>query len=457
MENENDIDQLFKNGLSDPEIPFNELDWEKMERKLDGTGEKKHLIPMWLYTVTGIAAVLTVVVFWLLSSPAKIDKKGSKELSSVQPVKPGIKEQVAENNKLDLKMNPAEHKMDSADTNIYQGTAEQRYSRLQAVGKVSDGATARGLTAEQELSALRFLSVVTANDGINSGVMKSVKLIKPQVNLQVSSTLAHSDKDAADVGTAAERDRIALEKKANALAQSEDPLEKITTTEIARSVQKNMESALSSQNTLILSAMAAPDISTAKQSKSSKVSSNLGMLATYAFSPKFSLTSGAIYAKKYYNSAGTAPQDNPYAAAQDWEVDADCNVLDIPLNVNYKLLNKKRLSVSVNTGLSSYFMLKEKYEFITGAAGAGQQVSTLEVQNQNKHLFGIANVSISFDHQINNAFSVGVQPFAKLPLTGIGNGNVDLKSVGVSFSLNIGLFPAKKTGKYAAVKYSALK
>jgi len=453
MENENDIDQLFKNGLSDPEIPFNELDWEKMERKLDGTENKKRLIPMWLYTATGIAAVLTVVLFWLLSTPVEINKKGGEELSSVEPVKPGIKKAELENNTADLKMNRAEHQINSADTHIHQETGQQFYSQVQIAGNISGRTTAVGLMTEQAPPVVPLLSAITANDGINSGI----NLMRPEVNLQVSSTLAHSSKEVADVSTAAERDRIALEKKANALAQSKDPFEKITPTEIARSVQKNMETALSPRNTLILSAMAAPDITTAKPSKSSKVSSNLGMLATYALSPKFSVTSGAIYAKKYYNSAGTAPQDNPYAAAQDWEVDADCNVLDIPLNVNYKLLNKKRLSVSVNTGLSSYFMLKEKYEFITGAAGAGQQVSTLEVQNQNKHLFGIANISLSFDHRINESFSVGLQPFAKLPLTGIGNGNVDLKSVGVSFSLNIGLFPAKKTGKYAVVKYSSLK
>lgn len=453
MENENDIDQLFKNGLSDPEIPFNELDWEKMERKLDGAGEKKRLIPIWLYRATGIAAVLAVVLFWMLSAPVNIDKKGGEELSSVEPVKPGTKEGKPEMNKPDLKINPADQKINSADSPIDQIKDQQFYPQFQAAGNVSDRANGIGLTADLKPPVLPFSSPITSNEGIKS----DVNLIRPRINLQVSSALAQAGKDVPDSSTAAERDRIELEKKANALAQSKDPLEKITATEIARSVQKNMGTSLSPRNSLILSAMAAPDISSAKQRKSSKLSSNLGMLATYAFSPKFSVTSGAIYAKKYYNSAGTAPQDNPYAAAQDWEVDADCNVLDIPLNVNYKLLNKKRISVSVNTGLSSYFMLKEKYEFITGAAGAGQQVSTLEVQNQNKHLFGIANVSISFDHQINDAFSVGVQPFAKLPLTGIGNGNVDLKSIGVSFSLNIGLFPAKKTGKYAAVKYSALK
>ncbi|MGY0038442.1 hypothetical protein [Pedobacter sp. NJ-S-72] len=97
-------------------------------------------------------------------------------------------------------------------------------------------------------------------------------------------------------------------------------------------------------------------------------------------------------------------------------------------------------------------MLKEKYEFTTGQ-GAEQKVSNLEINNQNQHLFGIANVSVSFDHQISQAVSIGVQPFAKIPLTGIGYGDASLKSAGVSFSLNIGLFPAKKPGKYAVVRY----
>ncbi|PIH03424.1 hypothetical protein CS542_02405 [Pedobacter sp. IW39] len=61
-------------------------------------------------------------------------------------------------------------------------------------------------------------------------------------------------------------------------------------------------------------------------------------------------------------------------------------------------------------------------------------------------------MSVSFDHQLTPSVSVGLQPFAKLPLTGIGYGDASLKSAGVSFSLNIGLFPAKN-GKIRSVRY----
>ncbi len=55
MEKDNGIDKLFRDGLNDPEIPFNELDWAKMEQKLDGRA-KKRVIPFWLFAASGIAA-----------------------------------------------------------------------------------------------------------------------------------------------------------------------------------------------------------------------------------------------------------------------------------------------------------------------------------------------------------------------------------------------------------------
>lgn len=67
MENENDIDQLFRRGLEEPEIPFNELDWEKMERKLDAQ-KPKRLIPVWMmYTASGIHHPYWDQSFWFLS------------------------------------------------------------------------------------------------------------------------------------------------------------------------------------------------------------------------------------------------------------------------------------------------------------------------------------------------------------------------------------------------------
>jgi hypothetical protein len=425
MGTENEIDQLFKRGLNDPEIPFNELDWAKMERKLDEK-KKRRIIPFWVLTASGIAAALLIFLFWFLSGPSVFEKSKKNGLAD-QTVKPGIKKQI-----------PVQG-LDSIGR--VRSTDSIKINRPVPV----DG----GVAAANVPNFIPLPDYPPAQNPLAGGAVEKnkIKIVSPfpvTVPERLNTPLS---------------DSAVLAQKAMALALSKDPLEKLNPKNITRSVQKKMDDALSRQHSLILSAMAAPDISSGPSNKSAKISSNLGMLATYALGSKFSVTSGAIYARKYYNSGGSLAAGgsnySPGTGAGDWEVKADCSVLDIPLNVNYKLLNKKRMSVSVNTGLSSYFMLKEKYDYTVDQPGQPVQETITEFSNQNQHIFGIANVSVSFDHKVSQTLSVGVQPFVKLPLTGIGNNDVNLRSTGVSFSLNIGLFPAKKPGKLAANRYSS--
>lgn len=466
MNEDNEIDQLFKDRLSDPDIPFDEMNWEKMERMLDG-GKKKRVIPLWIYTAGGIAAVLMISLYWIFFAAVSSDQQLVKDPLTSRVVKPekevlpltamdslqvsdvgvsgakvpGMEVQgvAVPGMRLPVLTLPAAGKSTgvqngySAANKIITSVAPES-----GIGSFGDGKSAILNSSSAILNSLPAV--------LNSGLTPVSPLLTP------AATIAANAKSKPAV-PAVETDSAILVRKANALAQSKDPFERVEASEIARSVKNKMEKAFQPRNDLILSAMAAPDMSFAKSSKPSKVSSNVGVLATYAFGSKISMTSGAIYSRKFYNSGGGAPWGNSgYVPGSDWQVSADCNVLDIPLNVNYKIFNQKKLSVSLNTGLSSYFMLKEKYQFTTGQ-GAAEKVTNLEVDNQNQHLFGIANVSVSFDHQLTPSVSVGVQPFAKLPLTGIGYGDASLKSAGVSFSLNIGLFPAKKPGKYAAVRY----
>ncbi|PTS92441.1 hypothetical protein DBR11_26915 [Pedobacter sp. HMWF019] len=397
MEDNNNIDQFFKRGLNDPDIPFNEMDWEKMERKLDQQ-EKKRGIPLWLFTASGIAAAVLIFMFWFFSEPQRTDKKSKEKAATVeQTPKPSVQK------------------------NAGQDT-------VRSVVVVNEVKREKHFPSEKAILPLYVSdTIVPGNE-------------QKQASVQPIVSVAQNSKE--------KKDSIGPKQKAIASIKNKKIATERDWEEVQRSVRKKMEAGLGQNNGLVLSLMAAPDISTAKQNTSSKLSSNVGVLATYSLTKKISLTSGAIYSRKLYNSGGIAPAGNGYATqGTAWQVDADCNVLDIPINANYKVYNKKKLSVSLNAGLSSYFMLKEKYQFITGDAGPNQKISNLEINNQNQHLFGIANVSVSFDRQITRGVSIGVAPFMKLPLTGIGNGDASLKSTGVSFSLNIGLFGGKKEEK----------
>ena len=57
----------------------------------------------------------------------------------------------------------------------------------------------------------------------------------------------------------------------------------------------------------------------------------------------------------------------------------------------------------------------------------------------------IVNLSIGIEKPIDNQSSIVIQPYAKLPLSGIGQGETELKSFGIGFQLN---YSMKKKNKF---------
>src|SRR5690606_33192634 len=116
-------------------------------------------------------------------------------------------------------------------------------------------------------------------------------------------------------------------------------------------------------------------------------------------------------------------------------VEGSCNVLEIPLRASYTFINDNKKSISFNSGLSSYLMLKEKYIFsYTPQSGYNDYV--LEKVNANQHYFSVVELSASYRFKSKKSKTqFGIEPYVKLPLGGVGEGKVHLKSSGVSLNL----------------------
>jgi hypothetical protein len=418
VENKENIDQLFKDGLLEPDIPFDEENWEKMSRKLDFQARKR-LVPMWLIWGSAVAAALVIVLFWMFSKPHLTDYKHPKNQIAKQHQSGAGN---ATQNK-DIKTRAEGQKpVDKGLAHRNQGNHRSGDRIAYAAKKVEGQPKNPGSQGVTDSSVLEHLDMLDERQlALNTGTEAAA-----QPSVPFSATI-NTD-----------------------IPKSKRPSESYAA--VAKDVKKKMENNSSQKPSFTLSAMLAPDISYAKSSIPSKVSSNAGLLATYGFSPKLSVTTGAIYSNKYYNSNVNGVNAYNLSGAS-YQVKASCNVLDIPLNVNYKVVDKKVYSVSVNTGLSSYLMLKEKYDYIYPQVGSNPNIVSYQVSNQNKHILGVANVAITVERKIGSNLSIGVQPFMKLPLTGIGAGNASLKSSGLSFSINMGLFPAKKPSKYAGLRH----
>src|SRR5690606_16767157 len=116
-------------------------------------------------------------------------------------------------------------------------------------------------------------------------------------------------------------------------------------------------------------------------------------------------------------------------------VNAECDVIDIPVNLRYDFYRKGANRAGLTAGLSSYLMLSERYRY----RYQDYDSRLYEYRNENQHFMGVANAGIVFERELNSKMSIGLQPFIKIPLTGIGHGKVKLISTGAAVRLNMRL------------------
>lgn len=163
----------------------------------------------------------------------------------------------------------------------------------------------------------------------------------------------------------------------------------------------------------------------------------LGLQAEYNISRKWSIQSGMSYSVKNYSALGSeyntsawpdGRSDNLVTAA------ARCFIIDIPINIRRYFEGKNGNRWFVNTGVSTYLMLREDYDYEYTRPSTNWAL-TGQVKGENNHVFGIANVSFGYETNLNKKFRLAVEPFMKLPLTGIGQGEVKFLSFGTNLIL----------------------
>lgn len=382
MQDKHSIDNFFKQGLGDPDIPFDERDWEALTQKIEA--QKKSKLPLVIWLSGGIAASLAIVSLLLFQLQTSRQQEATLLSGTELPhdVVIGQRQhtEAMEDNK--------EENIGTTDLSHQYKSNENSQTVTTIIIPDEDMPISKSYPAI--LSRVESLKPVVHPLHIaNTGNMRSYRFS------QVASNDAH------------------------------------TSGKTVSAVNDNLNTRW------MLSIVAAPDLS-GTQVMDGRLSGNIGVTATYHFTKRISITSGVLYANKRYQTAFSnyQPRDEwPRYRIRPNLVDADCRVLDIPLSVNYTLLQGARSSWIVTGGLSSYLMLSESYSFsYLQSESTYSQGYTLH--NENRHLFGVANIGIGYQRKLNPYLNITVQPFVKAPLSGIGQGNVRLYSTGVTLSVD---------------------
>lgn len=428
-EEKNKLDELFKQKLGNPDAfaEYDDQDWDDLEQLLDADKAPRGII-YWLPRLGAVAAVLLLFLGWWLFKPAKIEDKPmvANKPTTQAPVSNSSTD-TANNNKGTLPVNNGPTKTNAPviagaeKNNLAKAAPVYAHSTIKRAPAIANRKENKQPDANNNKPAV-------ANNAQQEVLAKVDDKPVNKINDPVNNP-ATTDNKVNDANTATSTNVIA---SASTTTATDNTAYKSDLTPPVKKPKLSAASGFKPQFGLAI--MASPDINGVSSFQNSKVGTNIGLLLSVGVSRKLTISTGAAYSKKPYTTdfadyyAGykfkTDPQD----------VFADCRVLDIPLNVDYKFYSKSSNSFSVGTGLSSYLMLKEKYTYdyaIPGTAGP----ASFTVTNKNRHYFGVLNLNATYEHQLNTKFSIAAQPYLKVPLTDIGNARVKLQSAGIALGV----------------------
>lgn len=426
MKSEEDLDNIFKKGLEDPanHRAFNEDDWDALEQMLD-KGKKRRGVVYWLPIASGIAAMLLLFLGWWFFKPnVKDDNATGQQQVKVKPAvpktNPGTSSEVTPQPPTDslLTTRPAGNSNIAADSNTGNHAHTGQISLTPSVAgshRSVPGANKKGINGRDTIMLHGPALMAGADPAGNNGTVLNLL-----ANRALSLDIQLSPLAAPDFKTEIARLPVPAT--------------------ISKPNKKIAKQSFGYRPQWAITALASSDVN-GTSSFQGKVGSNYGLLLSFGATKKLTITSGVVYSSKPY-STSFANYNTTYNFKHDpIDVTADCKMLDIPVNIAYQVYGNFRNKLSVGTGLSSYLMLHEKYTYNYGdGTNSAAWPQTYTVPNSKGYLLSIININATYEHKINSKFGISVQPYMKVPISGVGYSDIKLQStgvaVGVTYNLN---------------------
>lgn len=195
----------------------------------------------------------------------------------------------------------------------------------------------------------------------------------------------------------------------------------------------------SSDKGISIAFVAGADMSTVKFKYGNNTGINIGILGGYHFNKNWSVHTGIIYTQKNYklNGADYHPPAHYWTQYVPLEtVDGNCHMWEVPVLGRYTFNSKSNHTFFVSGGLSSYFMTSEHYNYNYKLAGTPVTRSWTN-DSSTHYILSILDLSVGFQRNIGKKLSWQLEPYARIPLSGVGFGKIELSSFGVNFSLQL--------------------
>jgi hypothetical protein len=404
-----ELDEFLKKISDDAEIPFSEEDWEAMESRLDESVKPRPTV--WKRNILLGALVLLLagmITYFVWDQegviPFENPKPSMAELPKSAMKEGSIKE---DSTTIEAEILLTQEAPIREAVNTIQSSAINPAS-VSLWDQNNKKATDSPTRAAENFASADLLTVASGDAFINS------ETIREEIRNSEESALAlsASSRDSTGLSSPALNDFKEKEKKTKGQFGGK----------------------------FNISFQVAPDLSAIQLDHFGKAGNMIGLGAEYFVLPKVSLSSGVFYSYKPYS--GDSGYHLNYGKTPAYIIGV-CDILDIPLNLRFYALEGKVQRFFISAGVSTYLMLKEKYELEYYNQNTGEPYfREIKVQGANQHYFGIVNISVGYERKLGRQLGIQVEPYFKVPFSGVGEGDVSLKSTGIFVGLKY--YPGKR-------------
>jgi hypothetical protein len=111
-------------------------------------------------------------------------------------------------------------------------------------------------------------------------------------------------------------------------------------------------------------------------------------------------------------------------------------MLEIPLNLRYDFTFTGSTMFFVSGGLSSYLLASQNNNYYYHTIWNPRSSECMPVSSPGKsYLFSALNLQVGVETGLSNSLSLLIAPYMKIPVRGVGIGQMQLSTVGINFAL----------------------
>ena len=171
----------------------------------------------------------------------------------------------------------------------------------------------------------------------------------------------------------------------------------------------------------------------------SDVDYSIGLRLGYVASSKLVINAGVSYISECYLAEGDdyVPPVGFWASTEGVapeEVSALCDMIDVSLGASYHFSDVQSNGLSAHVNLLSNFMLREEYDY--RFAESSDDFTGL-FTGESQTLMSQIELSTSYKLRTGGGYFIDAGPYLKLPLNGVGHGNVRLTSIGIRVGVSL--------------------